>query len=103
MKVSALYGDRLSPTSQERIVKAAEKQMDALSNTTRKLKEDRKEMEEISENAANVRKMDAKSSKTEDSDAKKQIDVTSKAAIDNNQVDQMRGIGRNLDIILGND
>ena len=99
MKVSVLYGDRLSPTSQERIVKAAEQHMDALSNTTRKLEENQRKLEENKGNADDVGKIELQNLNSE---AEKQVDIVSSVAIDNTQVDQMMGVGRNLDVIVDN-
>ncbi len=102
MKVSVLYGDRLSPTSQERIVKAAEQHMDALSNTTRKLEENQRKLEENKGNADDVGKIELQNLSNGNSEAEKQVDIVSSVAIDNTQVDQMMGVGRNLDVIVDN-
>ena len=110
MKVSALYGDRLSTSSQENIVKIAERNQENLASTTRNLKENRERMAAVNESTrqavSKAIQEDATVSKgvkavvaSNQHPAKSEGQIEY-GAVNNTAVEQMMGIGRNFDVML---
>ena len=111
MKVSALYGDRLSTSSQENIVKIAERNQESLASTTRSLKENRERMAASKESTRKA-VSDAIQKDATVSQGVKAVVASNQhqaksggqmeyRAVNNTAVEQMMGIGRNFDVMLG--
>lgn len=110
MKVSALYGERLSTSSQKNIVKIAERNQENLASTTRNLKENRDRMaaskESTRQAVSRAIQKDATVSQgvkavvaSNQHQAKSGGQIEYKA-VSNTTAERMMGIGRNFDVML---